>query len=199
MKNFLATLILGCSFSVSAFAASSTGEAPLLFSADLALVANAATTPSGTAPPFYAKQCAKQAAPGSPSNASGKATLLYYPKTKTLVYAIAYNALSGPAMMAHFHSSATAANPIVQTLCGMPPPDENGLGHSAHTLNGKHCPTTNYGFFKQEYVLKGNPSLKMTAEQEEEQLMAGKLFLNFHTCLNMGGEIQGPIQLVGGK
>ncbi|MBI3229173.1 MAG: CHRD domain-containing protein [Burkholderiales bacterium] len=177
---------LSCTISNTSYAAD---EQPVLFTADLS---NAGATASPSPIPFYPNECAKLPAPGSDANALGKAVLLYYPKSKTLHYAIAFSGLSGPAMMSHIHSSPNNA-PIVQTFCGKPPPDVNNLGHSGHALNGKACPLTTEGFLKGEYVLKGNPSLKMTPEQEEQQLMAGELFINFHTCKNMPGEIKGAI------
>ncbi len=172
-------------------------EEPVLFSADLTLVPNAATVPASAPVPYYPNECAKLAPPGSPANARGKAVLMYFPKNRALKYAIAFSGLSGPPMMAHYHSSATSATPIVQTLCGKPPPDVNNLGHSGAALNGKSCPLAKEGFLSGEYVLKGNASLKLTPEQEVQQLMNGELFLNFHTCLNMPGEIKGQILKAG--
>lgn len=175
------------------------------FSATLS-VASGATTAAPTTmpvPPFYAAACAKLPLPGSAANAGGTATLSYAPASKTLTYTINYSGLSGPVMMSHYHQNTAAAGspmggPIVQTLCGMPPPDVTSpsagkLGHSHQQLNGDVCPAANGGSLKGEYVLKGNESLKMSAEQEVQLLMQGKLYINFHTCLNMGGEINGLV------
>ncbi len=189
MKKHLSFVMLtafSCVFSSAVLAAD---DAAMIFSADLT---NASATPSPSPIPFYPKECAKLPAPGSDANAKGKAVLFYYPKSKTLHYAIAYSGLSGPAMMSHIHSTPNG-NGIVQTFCGKPPPDVNGLGHSGHALNGKACPSTKEGFLKGVYVLKGNASLKLTPEQEEQQLLAGELYINFHTCKNMPGEIKGNI------
>lgn len=189
MKKQLSFVIFAALSCATSYTAHAADEAPMVFTADLT---NAGATASPSPIPFYPKECAKLPPSGSDANAKGKAVMLYYPKSKTLHYAIAFSGLSGPAMMSHIHSTPNG-NGIVQTFCGKPPPDVSGLGHSGHALNGKACPLTKEGFLKGEYVLKGNASLKLTPAQEEQQLLAGELYINFHTCKNMPGEIKGNI------
>jgi hypothetical protein len=203
------TKIGGSLMAAALFSLAGCASQSIPFSATLS-VASGATTAAPTTmpvPPFYAAECAKLPLPGSAANAGGTATLSYTPASKTLTYTINYSGLSGPAMMSHYHQNTAVAGspmggPIVQTLCGMPPPDVDSssagkLGHSHHQLNGEVCPAANGGSLSGSYVLKGNPGTKaeggMTAEQEEQLLMAGKLYINFHTCLNMGGEINGLV------
>ncbi len=144
--------------------------------------------------PFYANLCKANPAPVDYSKAIGEAIFSFDPKTHTLKYAIAYDGLSGNPIMAHFHfASSKEEGPIVQTICGQPPKNSDALGFSAKQLDGQSCPQSTAGFITGSYTLKGNPKLKMTEQQEIQALMDGKLYINFHTCLNELGEIRGQL------
>ena len=145
--------------------------------------------------PFYRKFCA-QVKSESYKNAKGYATLWYNSKTKVLQFAYTYTGLSGPAIMMHFHIGKKGkGGPIVQTICGHPPPGNPQLGYSKPAISS-HCPLQTTGFIQGRYKLTGNQKLtpSMSAQQEEADLMAGKLYINVHTCLNEQGEIRGQIK-----
>lgn len=143
--------------------------------------------------PFY-KHCNKKP-PQEYTKAKGQAVIWYNPKTHVVKYAITYAGLSGSPIMAHFHLGEMGkGGPIVQTICGRPPKGNKMLGYSgAPALNGHVCPMGRSGFFSGKYVLKGNPHDHLTVKQEEKALLAGKIYINIHTCLNQAGELRGQI------
>lgn len=149
--------------------------------------------------PFYADFCDSQPAPVRYPDAGGSATATYDPSTETLSFVIEYAGLSGMAIMTHFHrGGAGTAGPIVQTVCGHPPPGSDALGHSAAPTSGATCPETLEGRLTGEYKLAGNPDLSppLTKEAEIAHLLSGELYLNVHTCLNETGEIRGNLTRV---
>jgi hypothetical protein len=146
--------------------------------------------------PFYSDFCKTQPAPVPYPDAGGIAVGSYDPSTKTLSFALEYEGLSGVPIMAHFHHGAAAvAGPIVQTVCGQPPPGSEALGHSAHPTSGADCPASRDGNVTGEYTLAGNADLTppMTTDEEIALLESGDLYLNVHTCLNEPGEIRGNL------
>ena len=201
------TLVLASS--ASAALAADKDEAPVLYHAILAKPSAALNTASGT-PNYgpYPNECAAQVkknGSGNASAATGTASFKYSPKSKKLEYVINYEGLSGPAMMAHFHYTPSGS-PIVQTICGKPSVKPlAGVGVSEKKpLNGEFCNAkehnANHGVVSGTYVLDGNKKINppptppiATGAEEATELAAGQLFVNFHTCLNMGGEVMGTL------
>ncbi|MDF1760446.1 MAG: CHRD domain-containing protein [Coxiellaceae bacterium] len=172
-------------------------EAPILMTAKLSLtqVSHKLFKPSASnvPHPFYKAKCAKST-PKKYASANGQAVVWYNPKTNVMKYAITYQGLSGSPIMAHFHiGQAGKGGPIVQTICGMPPKGSKALGFSAPAINGHVCPQGASGFFTGTYKLHGNAEDKLTAAQEKQALLNGKLYINIHTCLNELGELRGQI------
>lgn len=154
----------------------------------------------------YATQCGTSPPPTLPKNAGetahGSGTVTYDPATQTLNYTYKYEELSGSPLMMHFHldQDVGALNPIVQTVCGLPHGEKGkGIGHSAGApTSGDACPTGTSGTVKGTYKLDGNITVSvnnrpLSAEDEIKALMAGKLYLNIHTCLHPLGEVNGPL------
>lgn len=131
------------------------------------------------------------------NNAKGIATLWYDPKQRVLMFAFSYSGLSGSPIMMHFHLGAPGkGRPIVQTICGNPPPNNPKLGYSTSGLVSRTCPLGTSGFLTGRYKLKGNMSFKPTLDmtQEVNALMKGNLYINIHTCLNELGELRGQLK-----
>ncbi|MDF1797481.1 MAG: CHRD domain-containing protein [Coxiellaceae bacterium] len=192
MKLSVAALALTC----SAVAYAGT-DAPILMTAKLSLtqVSHKLFKPSATKVPhpFYKKKCDKSK-PKSYSSASGQAVVWYNPKTNTMKYAITYRGLSGSPIMAHFHiGKVGVGGPIVQSICGMPPKGSKALGFSAPAIDGHVCPKGTSGFFSGTYKMQGNVKDKLTAAQEKQAFLDGKMYVNIHTCLNELGELRGQI------
>ena len=145
---------------------------------------------------FYKDYC-KNKIPHSYANASGNGSFLFDKKENTLYYAFSYYGLSGSPIMMHFHlGKAGKGGPILQTICGHPPPGSKSLGHSPNKqLSSLVCPTGSAGFITGHYHLQGNSKLKtsLSAEQEMNDLIHGNVYINIHTCLNEAGEIRGQI------
>lgn len=97
------------------------------------------------------------------------------PGATEVAFAFTYSALSGPVVAAHFHRGARGeAGPIVQTICGAPAP----------ALAGTSCPSGNSGSVAGVWKI---------SLQQAVDLLAGRIYVNFHTALNPGGEIRGQI------
>jgi len=99
--------------------------------------------------------------------ATGTADLSYDPATRMLTWSVAYNGLSGPATMAHFHGPATEGN----------------NGPPVIWLSEKGATTV-------VNPIKGEATL--TPEQAQ-QFMAGEWYVNVHTQANPKGEIRGQV------
>ena len=197
------TLILSCTTSL---ALAADPETPVLYHAILSKPSTASNSASGT--PNYGpfpKECSKNPGSGNADNATGEASFRYFPKSRRLEYTIHYDGLSGQAVMAHFHYTPPSG-PIVQTLCGKPSVKElSGVGVSeTRPLNGFFCNQqdhqANHGVLTGVYHLQGNHKITppptppiATGPEEADQLSAGQLFVNFHTCLNISGEIMGTL------
>ena len=144
--------------------------------------------------PFYKKQCAKKKTLNPYSHANGSAIVWFNPKTNVMKFAITYSGLSGSPIMAHFHlGKAGVSGPIIQTICGRPPKNNKALGYSSKATSGHACPKGESGFLSGTYVLKGNPHIHLTAEQEKQALLNSEIYINIHTCLNELGELRAQI------
>ncbi len=117
-----------------------------------------------------------------------------------LKFKIEYKGLSGSPIMAHFHNGAPGVSgPILQTICGDPPPT-SAIGYSPDSLLGPECPSGTSGVLEGIYPLQdykcpeGDSSCtSLTVDQQVQLLACGNLYVNFHTCLNQPGEISGQI------
>lgn len=133
-------------------------------------------------------------------NAIGQAAFMFDSASRKLQFKIEYSGLSGSPIMAHFHNGAPGVSgPILQTICGEPPPT-SAIGFSADALLGPKCPGGTEGILEGTYTLKdykcpeGDSSCtSLTLEQQVQLLACGNLYVNFHTCLNQPGEISGQI------
>lgn len=98
--------------------------------------------------------------------------------------------------MAHFRKGSIGkAGPIVQSICGHPPPGSKALGHSSPPVGPATCPETTSGTLKGSYTLAGNPDVTppLSTAEEQQLLLGGALYVNIHTCLNEVGEIRGQV------
>jgi hypothetical protein len=124
--------------------------------------------PSQAAPlSFKVALTGAQQVPAVQTAASGTADLSYDPATRMLTWSVAYNGLSGPATMAHFHGPATAGNngpPLIWL-------SEKGAATVANPIKGEAT---------------------LTPEQAQ-QFMAGEWYVNVHTQANPKGEIRGQV------
>ncbi|MEM7008437.1 MAG: CHRD domain-containing protein [Thermodesulfobacteriota bacterium] len=134
------------------------------------------------------------------ADAKAEGNFVLDPEKKELTYKIVYSGLSGGPIMAHFHHGAPGVNgPILQTICGMPPPT-SPIGYSDGALIGKECLDSPKGVMQGKYNLKDyncpadDTSCKSLSVEEQVQIIAcGNLYVNFHTCLNQPGEIAGQM------
>jgi hypothetical protein len=102
--------------------------------------------------------------PPNQSKASGKATASLDRGTKVLTYDITYEGLSGPPSAMHFHGPAAAGqNSGVQVPIPAP------LASPVHGVT---------------------PAL---TDQQVQQLMNDKWYVNVHTKANPGGELRGQL------
>lgn len=145
--------------------------------------------------PFYKTRC-MNAKSTDYSNATGFGTFWYNPDTSTLLFAFTYTGISGSPIMMHFHlGDKGVGGPIVQTICGYPPPSMKALGYSSKAVSALTCPVGTTGIMWGSYKLAGNNRLTppLTLAAEKKALMDGKLYVNIHTCLNEAGELRGQI------
>jgi len=133
-------------------------------------------------------------------NAMGQGVFMFDSASKELQFKIEYSGLSGSPIMAHFHNGAPGVSgPILQTICGDPPP-VSAIGYSPDTLLGPKCPDGTEGILEGKYQLQdykcpeGDSSCtSLTLDQQVQLLTCGNLYVNFHTCLNQPGEISGQL------
>ena len=132
--------------------------------------------------------------------AVGEGHFLFDPASKEMSFKIEYSGLSGPPIMAHFHNGAPGVSgPILQTICGMPPPT-SPIGYSPDAIIATECLDKSSGMLQGKFPLKDyqcpadDASCKSLSIDEQIQIIAcGNLYVNLHTCLNQPGEISGQI------
>ena len=108
-----------------------------------------------------------QEVPPVTTSATGTLTGTYDRNTNMLQYTISWTGLSGNVSVAHFHGPALAgvsANPVIDIEI---------------TTNGTSGSVT------------GTATL---TEELEDDLLAGRIYYNFHTVLHPAGEIRGQVE-----
>jgi hypothetical protein len=106
---------------------------------------------------------AKSEVPPNASAATGSADIDYDTATKKLSWKISYSGLTGPASAAHFHGPAEAGK---------------NAGVEVAIPNAGTSP------------VEGSATL---TDAQAADLTGGKLYINFHTAANPGGEIRGQV------
>jgi len=106
---------------------------------------------------------AKSEVPPNASAATGSADIDYDTATKKLSWKISYSGLTGPASAAHFHGPAEAGK---------------NAGVEVAIPNAGTSP------------VEGSATL---TDAQAADLAGGKLYINFHTAANPGGEIRGQV------
>lgn len=113
----------------------------------------------------------------TPRTAAGTGAVVINAARTEVGFAFTFTGLSGNLMASHFHRAERGvAGPVVQTICGAPDPAISGA-----------CPAAAAGTVAG--VWRNVPAALMA------DLIAGRLYVNFHTALNPGGEIRGQITL----
>ena len=106
---------------------------------------------------------AKSEVPPNASAATGSADIDYDTATKKLSWKISYSGFTGPASAAHFHGPAEAGK---------------NAGVEVAIPNAGTSP------------VEGSATL---TDAQAADLTGGKLYINFHTAANPGGEIRGQV------
>jgi len=106
---------------------------------------------------------AKSEVPPNASAATGSADIDYDTATKKPSWKISYSGLTGPASAAHFHGPAEAGK---------------NAGVEVAIPNAGTSP------------VEGSATL---TDAQAADLAGGKLYINFHTAANPGGEIRGQV------
>jgi hypothetical protein len=131
--------------------------------ATLALGAAVAFAGPAFADKYKATLDAKSEVPPNASAATGTAEIDYDPASKKLSWKITYSGLTGPASAAHFHGPAEAGK---------------NAGVKVAIPNAGTSP------------VEGSATL---TDDQAADLVGGKLYINFHTAANPGGEIRGQV------
>ena len=150
--------------------------------------------------PFYKKFCATHGPAQRYTTATRLGTLHYNQATQTVEFELTWSDLSGAPIMMHFHHGAQGKpGPIVQTICGHPPPGSKELGFSPPPVSDGTCPNSESGRLSAIWHIKENDKLDppMTAADIIKALFAGDMYINIHTCLNELGEIRGQVMPIG--
>ncbi|MBI2619394.1 MAG: CHRD domain-containing protein [Ignavibacteriales bacterium] len=110
--------------------------------------------------------------------ATGSGTFVLATDMSQLDYEVSYRGLSGPLSAGgHFHVGPEGVNgPIVRNIAGGGAPAET-------TFTG---------------IWSSSDGAQPLTVALVESLLAGKIYVNFHTTANPGGEIRGQLNLVGG-
>jgi CHRD domain-containing protein len=143
----------------------STGRETMTKTTFARLVLGAAVAFAGPAfaDKYKAALDAKSEVPPNASTASGTADIDYDAATKKLSWKITYSGLTGPASAAHFHGPAEAGK---------------NAGVEVAIPNAGTSP------------IEGSATL---TDAQAADLVGGKLYINFHTAANPGGEIRGQV------
>lgn len=109
--------------------------------------------------------------PAVTTSATGSFDISYNRDSKVLNITVRWQGLSGPVTLSHIHGpAAKGANAgVLQNFTDIIPKTESGTFSTSFTLNGTN--------------------------QKEEDLLAGKWYVNIHTAAHPGGEIRGQIEL----
>jgi hypothetical protein len=111
--------------------------------------------------------------PQTPATAAGSGAVVINAARTEVGFAFTIIGLSGNLLQAHFHRAERGvAGPIVHPICVAPEPA---------------CPAATAGTVAG--VWRNVPAALMA------DLLAGRLYVNFHTALNPGGEIRGQVIL----
>lgn len=110
--------------------------------------------------------------PAVTTTGSGSFDATYNPDTKQFTITVRWQNLSGNATLMHIHGPAARGTNI-------------GVIQNFATL---FTPTP-AGSFTTNFVINGTT-------QTQDDLLAGKWYVNIHTAANPGGEIRGQIELV---
>ncbi|WP_346319148.1 CHRD domain-containing protein [Chitinophaga sp. YIM B06452] len=109
--------------------------------------------------------------PANASAATGSFDATYNPESKELTITVRWQGLTGNATLMHIHGPAARGV-------------NAGVLHNFATLFS----STASGSFTTKFIING------TTEKEED-LLAGKWYVNIHTAAFGGGEIRGQIEL----
>ena len=117
----------------------------------------------------------------TPYTGLGSAVLLLNAERTKLHYTISYKGLSSEPILGHFHlGSVTSVGGPVRTIFGKPEVEEAPVmppKGTANTISG---------------VWSADDDQPLT-EDRVDQLLSNKIYINIHTPLNKGGEIQGVV------
>ena len=125
---------------------------------------------------FTASLSGSQENPPVAGNQGGTGAFTLNPSRTKLQWDVTYRDMTGSITAAHFHTADSGRNGgVVRNI--------SGAGSSAGTLSG--------------VWLSSDATQPLTAALVDS-LIAGKLYVNFHTSANPGGEVRGQLRLNGG-
>ena len=125
---------------------------------------------------FTANLTGSQENPPLTGNQGGTGAFTLNPSRTSLQYDVSYRDMSGPITAGHFHTADSGRNgPVVKPI--------TSAGPAAATLSGQW--TTS------------DATQPLTAALVDS-LIVGKVYVNFHTSTNPGGEVRGQLRLNGG-
>lgn len=125
---------------------------------------------------FTATLSGGQENPPLAGNQGGTGAFTLSPSRTELQWDITYRDLSGSITAAHFHTADSGRNgPVVRNIAA--------AGSSSGTLSG---------------VWSSSDATQPLTAALVDSLVAGKVYVNFHTSTNPGGEVRGQLRLNGG-
>lgn len=122
---------------------------------------------------------AAQVVPPSTSTATGTMSVSYNTKTKTMAYTVSWSNLSGNPTGIHIHGLADAGTVAVPNTVGGSYP--NGIAQTI-SISGQQASGSLTGTLYADGVVI-----------REEDLLAGKFYLDIHTAAQPNGAIRGQI------